>query len=268
MKKMKKRKKKRTQAVRVLDQQHYRQQQRQWFVKISSVILLSCIIVWCWLKLHDPKYFPIQVVTIEGEYQHVDKKALKQAILPFTQSNFFMVNLVGLQERLLQFPWLQSVFIAREWPNRLHIQVKEQQPIALWGDHALLNKEGTLFTATKDTTLSALPYLYGPTGEQNKVWQTYTHLSAKLSQIKLKILRLELTGQQTWSLELNNGIKLVLGQQNLAERLQRFIKAYPTLTQNNAAIDYVDLRYGHGMAVKYKGQQVATKGNTTEAKRL
>lgn len=248
---MKKRKKKRTQAVRILDQQQLRKQQRRWWLKISATFLVISVIFLGWLKLHDPKLLPIQVVTIEGDYPHIDPKALKQAIQPYTRSNFFTVNLVGLRERLLQFSWLHSVFISKEWPNRLHVYLKEQQPLAIWNENTLLNDEGNLFSASKNKLSETLPSLHGPLGEQNRVWQMYSSLNKMLAPLHLTIKQLTLTLEQTWVLELNNGLRLVLGQQDTTKRLQRFIRAYPALTKDNVSLEYIDLRYSHGMAVKY-----------------
>jgi len=150
------------------------------------------------------------------------------------------------------------VFISREWPNRLRIQLKEQQPVATWDDNTFLNAKGDLFVAEKDKATRNLPALSGPQGEQNNAWQTYTALNTLLLPLHLSIVRLQLTEQQAWSLVLNNGLRLVLGQQDLQERLQRFIKAYPSLAQNKVAIEYIDLRYNHGLAVKYKKQPEKT----------
>ncbi|OGT77294.1 MAG: hypothetical protein A3G71_03395 [Gammaproteobacteria bacterium RIFCSPLOWO2_12_FULL_38_14] len=247
---MKKRKKKRTHAVRILDRQQLRKQQGLWLVRVSFFFLLSFIVFWCWIKLHDPSWFPIQVITIEGECQHIDKKAIRQAILPFTKNNFFTINMGDLRERLLRFPWLNTVLISKEWPNRLHIQLQEQKPIASWCQHNLINSEGKFFGDPKEISLS-LPDLCGPTGEQHNVWQTYILLNEEFSYVNLKIKSLELTHQETWNIELDNGIKLILGQKDLKKRLDRFVRSYPGLTQQGA-IEYIDLRYAHGMAVKYK----------------
>ncbi|MBI5448466.1 MAG: FtsQ-type POTRA domain-containing protein [Gammaproteobacteria bacterium] len=248
---MKKRKKKRTQAVRLVDKQNRRKQQRRGWLKFFFLFLICFSFFAVWLKLHDPHLLPIKVVTLEGDYPHLDPKVLQRTIDPFTRSNFFTVDLVGLRERLLQFPWLQSVSISREWPNRLHIQLKEQQPIAIWNDSALLNNEGHLFNASKNKLTTALPHLRGPTGEQHRVWQTYFRFSKALGPSQLSITQLELTSAQTWSLKLNNGLRLVVGEDGAEEKLRRFTHVYATLLQTQTPIDYIDLRYDHGMAVRY-----------------
>ena len=143
---MKKRKTgKKTQAIRILDQKKSRQKQWRRLFRISSAFFLLSSLLWCWIKITNPQTFPISQVTIEGNYQHIDKQALKQTVVPYLNSNFFTVNMTGLRERLLTFPWLQSVFVWREWPGHLHIELTEQHPLAIWGDSSLVNTKRNLF---------------------------------------------------------------------------------------------------------------------------
>ena len=50
-----------------------------------------------------------------------------------------------------------------------------------------------------------------------------------------------------------NEIEVVLGRENVLERLQRLTKIYPgALAKRSAEIKSIDLRYTNGMAVRWK----------------
>lgn len=249
---MKKRKKKPAQAVKKSNKRHRSFGWPSRFKQVGIVLVVLCVLFLSWSQIHDPTVLPIKVITIDGEHPHVDQKTLQSAISPYRQNNFFTLNLSDLKERLLQISWVESVFIAKEWPNRLHIQIKEKQAIALWNEDALLNDKLQPFLASRTQLPRTLPQLSGPPGEQIKVWEAYQKYNQLLARLHLQITKLELSQQQTWTLQLNNGLRLVLGEQNNEERLERFIKAYPTLAQNSATIEYIDLRYHHGLAVRYQ----------------
>lgn len=242
------------QAIRTLDRQQSRKKHWRWLVKVSFTFFLLCTIVWCWVKINNPLTCPIQQVMIEGNYQHVDKQALKQTVLPYLHSNFFTVNMAGIRERLLMFPWLQSVLVWREWPNRLHIELKEQRAIAVWDNNHLMNTTGEIFEAIPSTFPDGLPHLSGPLGMHETVFKNYRAMNAMLAPVHLTINQLTLNNCLSWTMTLNNHTKLMLGQEDTMNRVARFVKAYPKLHEANPEpIEYVNLCYGHGLAVKYQG---------------
>ncbi len=83
----------------------------------------------------------------------------------------------------------------------------------------------------------------------------FQHISEKISILNLAVVELDLTPRLAWYMRLNNGLQIVLGRDNIDTRLQRFIEAYAQLFANRVSdVDYVDLRYSNGFAVKWKEQ--------------
>lgn len=250
---MKKRKKKPIQASRKKGGRAERPTRFSFqFKRIGLWLLLIALFFGVGYKLRDPQLLPIQTVIIEGKIPHTDKRLIQAAIEPFKSQNFFTLKMRDLKENLLQLPWIDSVFIAKEWPNRLRLTLHERQALAIWNNHAILDEHQQLFFAHATPFENPIPMLYGPEGEHLKVWANYEKFNTLLSRLHLHLTKLELSKQMTWTLYLNNGLRLVLDEQHSETRLKRFIKSYPALSETDASIDYVDLRYDHGMAVKYK----------------
>jgi cell division protein FtsQ len=227
--------------------------QWRWFLKLSLGFILICVLVYGWFKLTDPETFPIHSVKIAGTYSHIDQEKLRATILPFIRKGFLVIDTASLQDRIQQLPWVYSANVHRVWPDILMIGLVEQQPIARYNDNALLNKYGEVFNIDPASMPTNLPLFIAPPGQQVLLWQTYQKLSALIAPLDLKINILGLDARQSWRLQLSNGIVLLLGKLAPEQRLARFVAAYPQVVgTRSAAINYVDLRYTHGMAVGFK----------------
>jgi len=233
--------------------------QRRWIFKFSLGILLICALIYGWLKLSNPDTLPIHNVKITGTYTHINQNALRETIMPFVQKGFLGTDTTSLQDRLQQLPWVYSATVQRIWPDTLTIALTEQQAIARFNTNTLLNPYGELFTVDPSTMSTDLPLFIAAPGQQVLLWHTYQQFTAIVAQLGLKITILGLDARQSWRLQLSNGLILLLGKVDPAQRLARFVTIYPQAIANkSAAVNYVDLRYTNGMAVGLKNQNMAT----------
>ncbi|MCK4494035.1 MAG: cell division protein FtsQ/DivIB [Methylococcales bacterium] len=79
------------------------------------------------------------------------------------------------------------------------------------------------------------------------------HLQKILSPYSLALKAFEVDKRRAWTLKLDNGMVLKLGQKKPLEKLNRFLVSLPILKKKrNRAIARVDLRYANGYAVTWK----------------
>jgi cell division protein FtsQ len=221
----------------------------QWLIIVGVVIGL----VWGWKFLKDPTQFPVKKVKVEAGYQHLDRQALQQLVIPYVGHSFFDVDVKGLKQSLSQLPWVAEVKVQRVWPDTVVIKVSEQQPAAQFGSQALINAQGQVFTPPVSTFPPNLSVLKGKEDKIAKLWQYYRQLDPVLAPLHLSIAELELNNRQSVSLVLSNGIQLFLGQSQVLFRLQRFVKLYPQIFASaSATAESVDLRYENGLTVKWR----------------
>lgn len=228
-------------------------------LKISFGVLILCAAIWAWQKIANPQTIPIKTVQITGYYAHVDHNELRQLVLPYVDRGFLWTDTTGLQDRLQQLPWIYSASVKREWPNKLAINLAEQKPVARMGSDILVNDQGDIFEVDQSTIPTGLPLFISPlTGQQKLIFNNYKTMSTILAPLAVKIVALSLDERQSWSLQLDNGIVVILGKVDPIPRLQRFVQAYPQVVGDNAAsINNVDLRYASGIAVRFKNQTKA-----------
>lgn len=202
--------------------------------------------------LSDSNHFPIQSVQIIG-LQHIEQEEIKQTLVPLVSKGFFAVDVDYIRDRLQQMPWVAETLVRRQWPDRIEILIKERIAVARWNKSSLLSTEGDLFIPKATSEPEGLASFVGPDGQQITMLKYFVKINRILVPIHAKISYLELTPYLTWKLKLDNGMTLKVGFNDVLTRLTHFVKVYPKIVGERAEdVDYIDLRYPNGMAVKWK----------------
>lgn len=226
-------------------------------LKGFCLLLLAIPFFWVVNQCRCVNCFPIQTVRIYG-IDRLDKNEIQSLLLPLVGRGFFYVDIERIKERLLQLPWVSSLFVRKMWPDQIHIIITEKKPVAYWNEHAVLSETGELFSPPSSSISVALPLLIGSNGQQLFMLERFKQLNRLLIPLHAKITYLELTPYSSWKLKLNNGMKIQMNHKDILTRLDQFVKVYPQVIGTHPDnVDYVDLSYSNGMAVRWKKQMAA-----------
>ena len=196
--------------------------------------------------------FPIKEVKVIGA-RHIDHDEVQRILSPFVNKGFFGVEVEAIKDKILQISWVSTASVRRIWPNEVWVTIVEKNPLARWNQNSLLSTAGDLFTPESGVGSTNLPQFSGPEGKQIYMMQYYHRLNSLLSPLHFKVARLELTPTHLWNVTLNNGMKLTIDHKDFLTRFSHFVKVYPKIVGDRAAdIEYIDLRYSNGMAVRWK----------------
>lgn len=203
---------------------------------------------------------PIRSVRIVGVLQHVDRAALEQVINTRLDGGFFGVDVEAVRTAVERLPWIREASVRRIWPDSLHLAVVERVAVARWGEHQLIEADGTVFRPDRDVS-SELAELEGPPGSALQVLVRYRLLQRLLAPLKRRIEQLALNARGTWRGQLDTGMVLVF-EEGLAEaRFRHFAKvAAKVLSPRLNDVKQVDLRYANGFAVRWKRQPQQVSG--------
>jgi cell division protein FtsQ len=236
----------------------------QWLRWVLGGLLLSGLLVGTvgaavWLQA--PGNVPLERVRIEGDVRHTREQQLKLALATALHGSFFSIDLEAVRRGVEALPWIRHAGVRRVWPPALVLTVSERSALARWGEDGLVSPEGEVFYPDADSLPQGLPSLNGPQGSAPELVRRYGEINILLQLQGLQILALNMSERHALSLDLQNGLRLLLGNRDLEARLQRFLDHWPDL-QNNGVAQQLDLRYAHGFSVRWSGQVAGSGGNT------
>ncbi len=244
----------------------------------ATVLFIACglmlVVALGWWALRHP-VFAIRGIVVQGDLGHNSVATLRANVAPRLAGNFFTVDLQKAREAFETVPWVRQAIVKRQFPNKLRVELHEQQPQAYWGtdsESRLVNAQGDVFDANPgDVEQDDMPRLAGPDGTSPQVLAMYRGLQPILQKLDLGIEQLSLSHRGGWTLHLDSGATVERGRGTMEEvqaRCQRFVL---TLTQVTAkygrrpeALVAADLRYTDGYAVRLRGvatTEVAAKRN-------
>ena len=200
-----------------------------------------------WFVVRQP-VFALREIQVTGDARHITREQVEAIVRNEIKGTFFTMNLPTVRAAFEKLPWVREVNLRRRWPGRLEVSVTEHVPLARWGSAALVNTHGEVFQAAYD---GKLPTFVGPAGTSKELAIQYDFFRRNLSAIAATPALVQLTPRRAWQVRLDGGPTLELGREDVEARLARYIQVHErTVGALKRRIDYVDLRYVNGFAVR------------------
>jgi cell division protein FtsQ len=210
----------------------------------AALMVLYAALRWA---MHQP-VFAMQELHVGGGAKHITIDQVEAIAKRDMHGTFFTLDLPAIRASFEKLPWVRTVTLRRQWPDRLEVAVEEHTPFARWGSFALVNDHGEVFEAAYD---GDLPVFEGPKGSAKEIKARYRLFRQGLSAIGRTPVRVQLSDRRAWRLQLDSGTTLELGRDQADARLQRYIANHDRTVGGLARrIDYIDLRYPNGFAVR------------------
>ncbi len=203
--------------------------------------------------------FPLRAVVLTAVPQRVPVEAIERVVHEQVSGNFFTVDLDRTRQAFEQLPWVRKVSVRRKFPWMLEVELEEQQALASWNGTELVNTHGEVFAAACDQLErkvalcggdeAPLPTFVGQPDTSQQVAQMYASLNSLLQPLKQSITEISLSPRYAWQVKLDSGMVLELGREQMEQRVERFVRAYPLSVAALArTTTHVDLRYRNGFA--------------------
>lgn len=198
--------------------------------------------------------FPINEIQIKNQYEKVDSLQVDLIVQQYLRGNFFGLDLNLTRNVFKKLPWVREVSVRRIWPDKIEISIEEHQVIARWGNVGLVNDKGEFFNAAYQDDL---PYFWGPKNFVSEITQKYFEINKILSKELMQIGTISMSDRLSWEIQTDNNIKIVLGRKDILKKITNFVEHYQTvLTEINNRIEYVDMRYKNGFAIKKLDEKI------------
>jgi len=207
--------------------------------------------------IHSP-LLPLRHLALQGELAHVTREQAEAAARAGAVGTFLSVDLDAVRRAFEALPWVRRAEVRRLWPDRILVAIEEHAALARWGSDTptgrLVNTRGEVFEGELSDAVR-LPLFSGPAGSAGEVARRYGAFRQVLAPLGLDPRQVLLSPRYAWQIRLSNGLTLELGRDQLKEpvleRLSRFVAYYAhTLGRLDRRLDYVDLRYPNGFALR------------------
>lgn len=214
---------------------------------VAAILLMYAVL---FLVVHLP-LFPLREVKVNGELKHVTREQVQFIVTRALKGNFFTLDLNKTRRTFEKLPWVRDVNVRRRWPDKLEVTLEEHEVLARWNNAALVNTQGELFQAASD---QQLPVFNGPDDSVKEITSQYQFFKQQLAITGHQPVQVSLSQRRAWQIRLDDGLVVELGRERMEQRLEKFVKVYDRslgrLMQMKKAVDYVDLRYPNGFAVR------------------
>lgn len=138
--------------------------------KIILILVITGVALFTMLSLKWRSGSVIEKITVKGNYTISREEILNIARIKDTLLNADEVNIDNIQDRILKNPEIKKVFVSKELPSELKIEVIERRPVAIintGNEAALIDDELEIFPFRNSVKLYDVPVISGIRNENN-----------------------------------------------------------------------------------------------------
>jgi cell division protein FtsQ len=226
-----------------------------WGARALLLVVMVAALLLLWQALQPWLQRPLQQIVLQANIPVAQRLLVQAQLDEHISDSFFGANLNQIKAEVEANPWVHNAKVSRIWPNGLMVEAEKQIMMARWSDGGFLNHQGDLVSVDSQYIVAAeqLPALSGPSTSAWTMSQLFRQMSWLVGRENLRIVEFKQARRGAIQLQLDNGIVLVLGRQEIIPRLQRLMKIYHTqLTAIAGSVERIDGRYPHGISVAWR----------------
>jgi len=194
------------------------------------------------------RLFELRQVNVVGAVSQITREQVAGIVRREIRGNLVTLDIDAARVAFEKLPWTRTAIVRRHWPGQLEVTLEEHVVLARWGDAALVNTHGEVFSAPYD---GELPVFVGPPESAKEIAIQYEYFRSVLAPIARVPIRVAVSPRHAWQIQLDGGTVVELGREHVEARLARLASVYDrTVARLNRRIVYVDLRYPNGFAVR------------------
>ena len=227
---------------------------------LLTTLALSILLIAGALAIYESHNRPVTAVRVGGDIRFTDRDELQVRIESKIKGSLYQIDVADVRNGALSLAWVKDASVRRVWPDALHVSVVERVPVARWGE-GLIEMDATVFFPESTQAFQDLPLLEGPPGTEKRVLDRYWSLQQSLKPLNWKVRELTLSARRAWVLNVDNGIRLNLGQIVNDVNIVSLVRALQgQLGDHTNQIDQVDLRYTNGFTILWMRNLQAQSG--------
>lgn len=204
-------------------------------------------------RLSQQNFFPLKRVIIQEPLRYGDMREVSEIIRNHHQRDLLHMDVTLLADEMQRLDWIAKASVYKRWPDAVEVKLEERVPVVRWGGRAFLDASGEPFSIPDNDKLRELATIHGPDGYEKQVLQYWHDIAPWLGARQLQLQQLSLDQRLVWHAELENGLDVILGRDQLNDRLKKLaVVDDKVIKPYHRYIEAIDLRYHDGFSVRWK----------------
>ncbi|MFZ2198341.1 MAG: FtsQ-type POTRA domain-containing protein [Thermodesulfovibrionales bacterium] len=198
--------------------------------------------------------FLVRSVVITGN-EHLTDEELKTMAGLAADDNLLTVSGRRISSKMMESPWIRSVAVRKEFPDRLLIHISEAEPFALLdmkGKLFIVDDRGTMLEELRNIAVPFLPVISSNPYQEKGAFQEAITLAKAIKNTGLLSGkdRIEIISHKPQEMSVNiDGIVVKVGEGEYEEKLARLSDIEQEIKSRNIPVDYIDLRFANRVLV-------------------
>ena len=207
--------------------------------------------------------FDLKEVVVAAGTPRIPAEALRKAMAPFEGGNLVLLPLENVEAAVRRNPWVDTVAVAKELPDRLRIEVTERRPVALLvkgGGLVYADEKGRPIAPVEDpdkarrTGLVVVAFAHPQLSPSDGVGGAL-EVAGELGRVQpswaAALSKIEVLGEQDFRLHTGSlRFPLLVTRGQVGPKVKRLIQLLPELDRRYPAIQAVDLRFSRRIVVQ------------------
>ena len=220
------------------------------FVVLPVLMVVAAIFMASGMK----SAFLVRSVVITGN-EHLTDEELKTMAGLESDDNLLTVSGRRISSKMMESPWIRSVAVRKEFPDRLLIHISEAEPFALLdmkGKLFIVDDRGTMLEELRDIAVPFLPVISSNPYQEKRAFQEAIVLAKAIKNTGLLSGKdhIEIISHKTQEMSVNiDGIVVKVGEGEYEEKLARLKDIEQEIKSRNIPVDYIDLRFANRVLV-------------------
>jgi cell division protein FtsQ len=219
---------------------------------VSAGVAFSLVLVRASVRM-----FPVREILFSGN-MHITEAELNTLAGVRPGEGLLTVSGRDVSSRLLQSPWIRTVSIRKDLPDRLMIRVSEATPFAILdrkGQAFLIDEKGRLLEKIHGDSVPFLPIISADPERMHESFIEAIRLAAVIKERKIATERnrVEIIANVKAPEELSlvvDSVVIKIGRGDYEQKLERLFALEDEIRKRMVTVDYVDLRFANRVVVK------------------
>jgi len=198
--------------------------------------------------------FRVRSVVITGN-EHLTDEELKTMAGLGADENLITLSGRRISSKMMESPWMRSVAVRKEFPDRVLIHISEAEPFALLdmkGKLFIVDDRGIMLEELRDIAVPFLPVISSNPYQEKGAFQEAIILAKAIKNTGLLSGKdhIEIISHKPQEMSVNiDGIVVKVGEGEYEDKLARLADIEEEIKGRNISVDYIDLRFANRVLV-------------------